>query len=102
MSNYPEPTNATPIPPTYQPRDLIPTYREIVGMPFGDRSPQPPSDYGTVAHARIDNQDVYGVNSGSPAYTQRDDALARDIRDRLIAERPDLMNTINIGLMPND
>lgn len=85
------------------PGELIATYRAIVGMPDNSTiTRKPPSAAGTIAHARIDGQDFYGVNSGSSAFTQRDDALAREMRDRLIVETPDLMQTLFSGQMPNN
>jgi hypothetical protein len=91
----------TPLRPP-APSDLIATYRPIVGMHSDAFGRVPPRDFGTVAHTRIDNQDYFGVNSDSPAHTQRDQDLAMRMRDRLIAERPDVMQTFNKGWMPND
>lgn len=84
------------------PATVTSAYREMTGMPRDTGSLNPPSSHGTIAHARIDGQDVFGVNSRSPAFTQRDDDMARDMRDRLIRELPNIMNTRNIGGIPND
>jgi hypothetical protein len=45
---------------------------------------------------------TFGVNSGSPAQTQRDQDLKLAMRDRLIAQVPNVMNTDHLGWMPNN
>lgn len=61
---------------------------------------------GTVAVTSLDDQHLYGFNSGiaefSGQYTERDKAAADELRDRLIEKYPEVMKTENIGSRPND
>jgi hypothetical protein len=57
---------------------------------------------GTVAYLVVDGQVVFGANSNALGYTAGDEAMARDMRARLIERRPDIMATGNIGHRPND
>ena len=57
---------------------------------------------GTVAYTEVDGQAVFGVNANAPGYTASDEAMARDMRQRLIDRYPDVMATGNIGHKPND
>lgn len=57
---------------------------------------------GTVAYTEVDGQAVFGVNANAQGYTARDEAMARDMRQRLIERYPDVMATGNIGHKPND
>lgn len=57
---------------------------------------------GTVAFASVDGKPVFGVNSDAPGYTVADGAAARIMRDRLVTEYPDVMNTDGISWKPND
>jgi hypothetical protein len=57
---------------------------------------------GTVARTKINGEEVFGVNSDSPAYTSADDRAARRLRSTLIDNYPHVMQTRNIGQYPND
>ncbi len=57
---------------------------------------------GTVAYTEVDGRAVFGVNSDAPGYTARDEAMARDMRTRLIERYPEVMATGNIGHQPNN
>lgn len=60
------------------------------------------SSEGTVAYAEVDGHAIFGVNANAPGYTARDEAMARDMRARLIERYPELMATGNIGQFPNN
>ena len=88
--------------PSLPPFEAIGSFRTITGMPdIGSGSAQRTSE-GTVAYMEMDGQAVFGVNSDAPGYTVRDEAMARDIRSRLIERYPDIMSTGNTGHRPND
>lgn len=57
---------------------------------------------GTVSYTTLNDQKIYGVNSGSNEYKDRDMVAAEDLRARLIEDFPDVMQTENIGQMPNN
>lgn len=71
-------------------------------MPDIGTGPARRTSEGTVAYAEVDGQTVFGVNSDAPGYTMRDEAMARDMRARLIERYPDIMATGNAGHKPND
>ena len=77
----------------FEPREAIDLYRSIHDMPAGQ---------GTVAYGEIDGTPFLGVNSRAPGYTDADRAAADQMRDTLLAKYPEVMNTDNIGRMPND
>lgn len=88
--------------PSLPPPEAIGSFRNITGMPdTGSGSARRTSD-GTVAFTEIDGQAVFGVNANAPGYTARDEALARDMRARLIEQYPEVMATGNVGHKPND
>jgi hypothetical protein len=89
--------SSIPLPPI-----CIATYRDITGMPdIGNRLAYSRAD-GTVAFTSVDGRPVFGINSKSPGYTVEDSAAAQTMRDRLIAEYPDIMNTADSSWKPND
>lgn len=63
-------------------------------------------DVGTVAISSLDDQYIYGFNSGiseySGLYTDRDEAAANELRERMLQKYPRVMATRNIGAMPNN
>lgn len=62
----------------------IGSFRSITGMPdIGAGAARATSD-GTVALLEVEGQAVFGVSSDGPGYTVRDEAMARDMRARLI------------------
>lgn len=84
------------------PNEVISSYRTITGMPdIRDGIAGGRSD-GTVAFTEIDGVPVFGVNSDAPGYTASDEAMAREMRSRLIERYPDMMATGNIRQKPND
>lgn len=76
---------------------LIKTYRKenLLNDFFGDEK-------GTVAVTRVNDKFVFGVNSGLPTYSDRDEAAARELRDTMLEKYPDVMKINNIGEKPND
>ena len=60
------------------------------------------SRIGTVSMTKIDGETIFGSNSMSPTYTDRDFREAVALRDSLVAKYPDVMQTGNIGQKPND
>jgi len=88
--------------PSFSSPEAIGSFRSITGMPdVGSGIARSRSD-GTVAFTEVDGQAVFGVNSDAPGYTARDEAMARDMRQRLIERHPDVMATGNVGHKPND
>lgn len=61
-----------------------------------------PRGEGTVSVCTINDRPVFGVNSGSPAYTSIDRATAERARDALIERYPQVMLPASIGRRPND
>ena len=61
---------------------------------------------GTVAVTSLDDKYIYGFNSGiseySGQYTREDEAVANDLRDKMIEKYPEQMAIKNIGSMPNN
>jgi hypothetical protein len=57
---------------------------------------------GTVTYTNMDDVAVYGVNSESPEYKDRDAIAAERLRGDLIAKYPGDMATQNTGQMPNN
>jgi hypothetical protein len=57
---------------------------------------------GTVAYTKLDGKDIFGANSRSPTYTDGDRMVAEKLRDTLVRKHPDLMDSDNIGRMPNN
>jgi hypothetical protein len=57
---------------------------------------------GTVAVGRIDEMPVFGVNSRAPGYTDIDQSRADRMRDELVRDYSHVMNTDNVGHIPND
>ena len=57
---------------------------------------------GTLAYTKLNNVDLYGVNSDSSEYKDRDLIAAEKLRRDLIAKYPDDMASDNIGQKPND
>jgi hypothetical protein len=88
--------------PSLPPPKAIGSFRSITGMPDVAAGRARPRSEGTVAYAEVDGQAVFGVNSDAPGYTVRDEAMARDMRARLIERYPDIMATGNIGHKPNN
>ena len=80
----------------------INAYRAAQNMPdlFG-RSTWP-SDRGTVAVTEIDGKLYFGVNSRAPGYMNADENAARSARNEMIKRYPSIMETDNIGEVPND
>jgi hypothetical protein len=87
------PGTGTPPSRPFEPREAIDLYRSIHDMPAGQ---------GTVAYGEIEGTPFLGVNSRSPGYTDADRAAADQMRDTLLAKYPEVMNTDNIGRMPNN
>lgn len=84
------------------PPEAIGSFRSITGMPdVGSGIARSRSD-GTVAYTEVDGHAVFGVNANAPGYTARDEAMARDMRSRLIERYPEVMATGNVGHKPND
>lgn len=88
--------------PSSPPSETIGSFRTITGMPDTGSGPARRASEGTVAYAEVDGRAVFGVNSDAPGYTMRDEAMARDMRSRLIERYPDIMATGNVGHKPND
>lgn len=84
------------------PFEAIGSYRAITGMPDIRNGIAGRTSDGTVAFTEIDGVPVFGVNSDAPGYTASDEAMAREMRSRLIERHPDVMATGNIGEKPND
>ncbi|MEQ1672033.1 MAG: deaminase [Hyphomicrobium sp.] len=59
-------------------------------------------DQGTVARTDVDGKAIYGVNSNALTYVVGDRLDAMYLRDRMIDKYPDVMNTENVGQMPNN
>ena len=78
-------------------RDLIDAYRSENGLwdLFGQRR-------GTVTVTTFNGRHIFGSNSDSPTYTRADRALAEGVRRVLIQKYPDVMQTENIGQIPNN
>jgi hypothetical protein len=57
---------------------------------------------GTVSYTKLDDVAIYGVNSDSPEYKDRDMIAAEQLRGDLIAKYPDAMANNNVGQKPND
>jgi len=57
---------------------------------------------GTVAYTKINDVAIYGVNSDSSEYKDRDLIAAEQLRGELIKKYPDDMATENVGQKPND
>jgi hypothetical protein len=57
---------------------------------------------GTVTVTEINGEKVFGVNSTSPNYTDKDFDAAVALRDTLLEKYPDTMTTENVGHKPND
>ncbi|MBL8565370.1 MAG: hypothetical protein JNM89_06610 [Hyphomicrobiaceae bacterium] len=88
--------------PSSPPSGMIGSFRTITGMPDTGSGPALAKSDGTVAYLEVDGQGVFGVNSNAPGYTVRDEAMARDMRARLIERYPDIMNTGRVSYKPND
>lgn len=84
------------------PTQLIKTYRTLNNSRdlFGKETW--PRDRGTVAVTTINRIPIVGINSGVPTFKARDQRAADIARDTLVAKYPDVMNTRNIGQMPNN
>ncbi len=82
-----------PPPQPLKAQEAIDTYRSIHNMP---------PELGTVAYGEIGGTPFIGVNSRGPGYTDADRAAADQMRDTLLAKYPELMETENIGRIPND
>lgn len=88
--------------PTLPPFDAINGFRAVTGMPdIGGGIAGPKTD-GTVAFTEVDGRPVFGVNGNAPGYTVSDEAVARDMRSRLVERYPDMMATDNLGHIPNN
>lgn len=57
---------------------------------------------GTVTYTEINNAALYGINSDSPEYKDRDMIAAEQLRGELIARYPQAMARENIGQLPNN
>jgi len=81
---------------------LIQTYRSLNNSRdlFGRETW--PRDRDTVAVTTVDRVPFVGINSRAPTYTVRDRRAADVARDTLIAKYPEVMNTTNIGMRPNN
>lgn len=77
-------------------------YRNLTGMPPLTQGRAVTLDQGTVARAEIDGKATYGVNSEALSFTHHDRAVAFEMRDLLLDKYPDVMDTGNIGRMPNN
>lgn len=79
----------------------INAYRAANNMPdlFGRPSWQ---DQGTVAVTQIGRSLIFGVNSDAPGYTAADREAANTWRWTLLNKYPDVMQTENIGQIPNN
>ncbi len=86
--------------PSFSPPEAIGSFRSITGMPDVGSGVARRSSEGTVAYAEVDGHAIFGVNANAPGYTARDEAMARDMRARLIERYPELMATGNIGHIP--
>lgn len=71
-------------------------------MPDVGAGPAGRTSEGTVAYTEVDGRAVFGVNSDAAGYTMRDEAMARDMRARLIERYPEVMATGNVGQFPNN
>ena len=80
----------------------INAYRTIYNSPnlFGEPAWRP--ETGTVAAAEIDGKLYFGVNSGSPGYTETDRTEANSQRWNLITSYPGVLKTDHLGFTPND
>jgi hypothetical protein len=87
------PGTGTPPSRPFEPREAIDLYRAVNDMPAGQ---------GTVAYGEVDGAPYIGVNSNAPGYTEADRIAADQMRDALLAKYPDVMETENIGRMPNN
>jgi hypothetical protein len=78
-------------------RKLIEAYRSENGLwdLFGNSR-------GAVTVTTIDDVDIFVSNSFSPTYTKEDVVAAKQIRDRLVENYPDVFNTDDVTRLPNN
>lgn len=57
---------------------------------------------GTVSYTNVNGTDIYGVNSGSPEYRDRDMIAAEELRSNLMAKYPPDRVLGNVGERPYD
>lgn len=88
--------------PSSPPSEAIGSFRTITGVPDVGAGPARRTSEGTVAYTEVDGRAVFGVNSDAPGYTMRDEAMAQDMRARLIERYPEVMATGNVGQFPNN
>lgn len=89
---------------------LIGRYLEENKRPdlFGDggnnvtASGRPRDGKTTAAITWVDDRAIFGTNSGFHAYTPADRSAATNLREILVREHTDIMDTSNIGGIPND
>ncbi len=104
--NFP-PTPTTPPQPAARTRVFdgggwIDAYRGINNAPDLFGRAVWPVDKGTVAVGAIDGNIHFGVNSTAPGYSDADWNVATRMRQTLIDKYPLMMNTTDLGQMPND
>jgi hypothetical protein len=67
--------------------------KEVLEDLFGQKE-------GVVARATLDGKEVFGVNSGSKAYTSADRVAAQRLRDSLRRKYPEIPSGKNVGRAP--
>ena len=100
--NFGPPLESAEPPRAFDGEAWINAYRAVNNMPDLFGRPTWPLDSGTVAVTDIDGRLYFGVNSGAPGYTTADRNDANSWRWTMINANPDLMQSSNIGSMPND
>ena len=68
--------------------------RELLNNIFGEK-------LGVVARLELNGEEVWGVNSESSGFKDKDDSRARRLRAALIEKYPETMDTEDIGRYPN-
>jgi MafB19-like deaminase len=84
------------------PFEAISAYHRLTGMPDLATSIAARASEGTVAFGEINGRYVFGVNSNAPGYTVADQTAAEAMRDQLVEQYPNVMQTENLGRKPND
>ena len=78
------------------------TFRTFSNLPNLGGRPAGAASEGTVARGEVDGRTMFGVNSGSDAYTSFDRDRADALREVMLRKYPLQMNLKNIGGKPND
>lgn len=91
-----------PLSRTFDGPTWIGAYRTINNMPDLFGRPTWQHDKGTVAVTEIDGSLIFGVNSSAPGYSNADQAEAEKWRQTLLRKYPGVMNTRNVGGVPNN